>query len=257
MKQIPDKSIDCVICDLPYGSTRAQWDKCLPLDKLWEAYNRIVKDNGAIVLFGNEPFSSFVRMSNVSQYRYDWKWIKNRATGFANSNYRPMKRYEDIMVFSHSYASAGGKNNSMVYNPQGIVEVNKKKKNTKNRYGLIGNNNVNCGENNVLMSNSEYTQKYTNYPDNLLYFDCETKNVHPTQKPVALIEYLVKTYSNYGDTVLDSCMGSGTTGIACKNLNRNFIGIELEKSYFEIAQSRIESVCCTEKFNLENLIYEA
>ena len=106
------------------------------------------------------------------------------------------------------------------------------------------------------MSNSEYTQKYTNYPDNLLYFDCETKNVHPTQKPVALIEYLVKTYSNYGDTVLDNCMGSGTTGIACKNLNRNFIGIELEKSYFEIAQSRIESACCAEKYNWENLMYD-
>ena len=239
MKDIPDGSIDMILCDLPYGETRSKWDKILDFDKLWKHYLRVVTDNGAIVLFGNEPFSSMLRQSQPKYYRYDWKWIKNRATGFANCNYRPMRIYEDIMVFSKANASTGGKNNSMIYNPQGLVEINKAKKNTAKRRGLITYNNNNTSENNLLNGDSQYTQKYTNYPNNLLYFDCEKKYIHPTQKPVSLLEYLIKTYSSEGETVLDNCMGSGSTGVACVNTNRNFIGIELDENYFKIAKERI------------------
>lgn len=239
MSTIPDKSVNLILTDLPYGETRSKWDKILDFDKLWEHYLRVITDNGAIVLFGNEPFSSMLRQSQPNYYRYDWKWVKNRATGFANCNYRPMRAYEDIMVFSKANASAGGKSNPMIYNPQGLIEVNKTKKNTANRKGLISYNNNNLGENNSLNGDSEYVQKYTNYPNNILYFDCEKKYVHPTQKPLELMKYLVLTYSNINDMVLDSCMGSGTTGVACKELNRDFIGIEIDKKYFDIASERI------------------
>lgn len=239
MSTIPDKSVNLILTDLPYGETRSKWDKILDFDKLWEHYLRVITDNGAIVLFGNEPFSSMLRQSQPNYYRYDWKWVKNRATGFANCNYRPMRAYEDIMVFSKANASAGGKSNPMIYNPQGLIEVNKTKKNTANRKGLISYNNNNLGENNSLNGDSEYVQKYTNYPNNILYFDCEKKYVHPTQKPLELMKYLVLTYSNIGDMVLDSCMGSGTTGVACKELNRDFIGIEIDKKYFDIASERM------------------
>lgn len=241
MSTIPDKSVNLILTDLPYGETRSKWDKILDFDKLWEHYLRVITDNGAIVLFGNEPFSSMLRQSQPNYYRYDWKWVKNRATGFANCNYRPMRAYEDIMVFSKANASAGGKSNPMIYNPQGLIEVNKTKKNTANRKGLISYNNNNLGENNSLNGDSEYVQKYTNYPNNILYFDCEKKYVHPTQKPLELMKYLVLTYSNIGDMVLDSCMGSGTTGVACKELNRDFIGIEIDKKYFDIAEQRINN----------------
>lgn len=239
MKNIPNCGVDMILCDLPYGETRSGWDKVIDFDELWLQYLRIIKPNGAIVLFGNEPFSSHLRMSNEQLYRYDWKWVKNRATGFANCNYRPMRAYEDILVFSKANASAGGKNRSMVYNPQGLVPVNLTKRNTDKRKGLVSQNNNNVGEKNQLNSATEYTQKFTNYPSNLLFFDCEKKYVHPTQKPVALLEYLIKTYTNEGETVLDNCMGSGSTGVACVNTGRNFIGMEIEKEYFDIASKRI------------------
>lgn len=239
MKSIPDKSVDLILCDLPYSETRAKWDAVVDIELMWVQYDRIVKDNGAIVLFGNEPFSSRLRMSNPNLYRYDWKWIKNNCTGFANANYRPMRKYEDIMVFSKANASAGGKNNSMTYNPQDIIPINKKTKNKKGRFGSIDDNNVNRGDNNVMNSNSEYVQAYTNYPNNILYFDVETDRFHPTQKPILLLEYLIKTYSNEKCVVLDNTMGSGSTGVACVNTNRKFIGIELDKKYFDIAEKRI------------------
>ena len=151
-----------------------------------------------------------------------------------------MRKYEDIMVFSQANASSGGKSNPMVYNPQGLIEVNRHKKNTSNRFGLIDKDNINRGQDNIINSDSEYVQKFTNYPSNVVEFDCESKYVHPTQKPLALMEYLVKTYSNEGDTVLDFTMGSGTTGVACVNTNRDFIGIEIDQNYFNIAKKRIE-----------------
>ncbi len=239
MADIHDNTIDCIICDLPYGETRSKWDKIINLTDLWAQYLRIIKDNGAIVLFGNEPFSSSLRMSQLDLYRYDWKWVKNRATGFANCNYRPMRQYEDILVFSKANASVGGKANSMTYNPQGLVPSGKVKKNTAKRKGLIGDKNTNVGANNMLNGDSDYVQKYTNYPSNVLTFNCPSKYLHPTQKPLDLVEYLVNTYTNEGDLVLDNCMGSGTTGVACKHLNRRFIGIEIDTDYFDIAKERI------------------
>lgn len=233
---------DAIIADIPYNETRSKWDTEFPLDRMWELLGKLVKPNGAIVLFGNEPYSSKLRLSNIEMYRYDFKWVKNRATGFANANYRPMRRYEDILVFSKAYASAGGKSNPMQYYPQGLVEVNKVKKNTANRKGLITKDNVNCGADNQLMKDSEYTQKYTNYPDNILQFDCERKYVHPTQKPLELMRYLVRTYTKENETVLDFTMGSGTTVLASVLEGRNCVGIELDETYFNIAKERLNGI---------------
>lgn len=233
--------VDCIICDLPYGETRSKWDKIIPFDIMWELVDKLIIDNGAIVLFGNEPFSSQLRCSKLEWYRYDWKWLKNNQTGFANANYRPMRKYEDIMVFSKANASAGGKNNPMKYYPQDLIEVNKVKKNTSKRQGLISYSNNNLGKLNQLSGDSEYVQKYTNYPSNVLSFDVETERVHPTQKPLKLMEYLVKTYTIEGEIVLDFTMGSGSTGVACKLCNREFIGIEADEHYFNVAQSRLNA----------------
>jgi len=239
MKRIESDSVDAIITDPPYAKTRGRWDGVIDLDSMWIELKRIIKSNGAIVLFGNEPFSSKVRCSNLDEYRYDWKWVKNRATGFPNCNYRPMNKYEDIMVFSKANASTGGKKNSMEYYPQNLIASNKIKKNTPKRHGLIQKDTNNVGKNNILMQPTEYVQKYTNYPNNVLNFDCESKYTHPTQKPLLLMEYLIRTYTNEGDTVLDFTMGSGSTGVACKNTNRNFIGIEMNDEYFKIAEQGI------------------
>ena len=246
MKSLPDCSVELVLTDPPYfnsDKTRADWDKNFSFEAFWEEVSRVLKPNGAVVMFGNEPFSSIARLSNQSWYKYDIKWVKNRATGFANANYRPMNKYEDIMVFSPANASAGGKNNPMTYNPQGLIPVNKVKKNSANRQGSIGERTNNLGKNNSLLAEgSSYTQKYTNYPPNVVEFQCDTTHYHPTQKPEALLEYLVLTYSNEGDTVLDCFMGSGSTGVACIHTNRKFIGIELDDKYFEVAEQRCREV---------------
>ena len=231
--------VDMILVDPPYAKTSGKWDVIIPLDEMWNRLDKLIKPNGAVCIFGNEPFSSMVRASNFDDYKYDWKWVKNRATGFANCNYRPMSRYEDIMVFSKANASSGGKKNAMVYNPQGLVPSGKVKKNTPKRHGLIQNDTNNVGKNNKLMQETEYVQKFTNYPNNILEFDCESKYVHPTQKPVALLEYLIKTYTNENEIVLDFTMGSGSCGVACINTNRKFIGIELDKKYFDISINRI------------------
>ena len=232
---------DMILVDPPYKKTRGRWDNIIPINDMWNKVNKLIKSNGAICVFGNEPYSSMVRLGNIENYKYDWKWVKNRATGFANCNYRPMAKYEDIMVFSKANASTGGKNNAMIYKPQGLIVSGKKKKNTPKRHGLIQQDTNNVGKNNALMQDTEYIQKYTNYPNNILEFNCESKYVHPTQKPVDLLEYLIKTYTDEGDLVLDFTMGSGSTGVACLNLNRKFIGIELDKKYFDIAKNKIEN----------------
>ena len=245
MKVLPaiaDQSIGLVLCDLPYDcdKTRAKWDKSLDLDAIFAQYRRIIKPNGAILLFGNEPFSSRLRVQNLDIYKYDIKCVKNIQTGFANANYRPMNNYDDILVFSYANASTGGKANPMVYNPQGLIPVNVTRKNRANRHGLVMAETNNTGENNsLLQEGSEYVQKFTNYPKNVIYFDVEHERFHPTQKPVALLEYLIKTYSNDGDIVLDNCMGSGSTGIAAAKTGREFVGIELDEKYFQIASERI------------------
>ena len=235
MKTIPNNSIDMILCDLPYSTTCCKWDKLIPMDKLWKEYERIIKDNGAIVLFGQEPFSSHLRLSNERMYKYDWKWIKSIPGNFLNCKNSPLKKYEDIMVFSKGTIANGSKR-LMKYNPQGIIEVNLERKNgnrdNKNFNGTIGNRPSRKGN---------YVQKYTNYPINILEYQNET-GLHPTQKPVDLLEYLIKTYTNENDIILDNCMGSGSTGIACMRANRKFIGIELDKNYFNVAKERIENI---------------
>ena len=225
MKRIPNKSIDMILCDLPYGTTACKWDKIIPFEPLWEQYKRVIKDNGAIVLFGTEPFSSNLRVSNLEMYKYDWIWEKPQGVNFAQCNHMPMSVYETISVFGNFGMSKNAKIQP-VYNPQGLIEVNKKKKAKTNTEHRPSDN------------NKDHMQRYSNYPRQIISFASE-RGLHPTQKPVPLMEYLIKTYTNEGETVLDNCMGSGTTGVACKNLNRNFIGMELDDKYFEIAKQRI------------------
>lgn len=217
MKQIPDKSVDAIICDLPYGTTQNKWDSVIPLDLLWNQYKRIC--NGAIVLTAQTPFDKLLGASNLQMLKYEWIWQKSKATGHLNAKKAPMKNHENIIIFYNSFPT---------YNPQGLI----KKETPTIRVGR--DNGSNYGN-----SAKDALQEYENYPKSIIVIPSEGKTVHPTQKPVALMEYLIKTYTNEGDTILDNCMGSGTTGVACKNLNRKFIGIEQDPSYFEIAKGRI------------------
>ena len=232
MKDIPDKSIDMILCDLPYGTTSCKWDVVIPLEPLWEQYNRIIKDNGAIVLFGNEPFSSQLRISNLKMYRYDWYWLKSRSGNFIQANKRPHKRIECISVFYKKQP---------MYNPQKII--NPKGEQTRCKYRLAKQKELFVGQVSTSQEYSAYSEKYEPsklLPISLLDFENDKKPLHPTQKPVALLEYLIKTYTNENETVLDNCMGSGSTGVACVNTGRSFIGIELDENYFNIAKERIE-----------------
>jgi len=232
MKDIPDKSIDMILCDLPYGTTACKWDTVIPFEPLWGQYKRIIKDNGAIVLTASQPFTSALVMSNVKMFKYEWYWVKNRITGFANAKKQPLRNIEDILVFY---------NNHSTYNPQGIVRIDKVCKNGKSVGGESLRTNIkeSANKGSLRTEGKTYIQEFTGYPRQALTDIPEEKKLHPTQKPVALMEYLIKTYTNEGDTVLDNCMGSGTTGVACKNLNRNFIGMEMDDKYFEIASNRI------------------
>jgi len=230
---IEDKSIDAIICDLPYGTTACKWDTIIPFDKLWEQYERIIKDNGAVVLFGSEPFSSALRMSNIKNYKYDWVWEKENSTGFQLANVMPLKLHENILVFSKGFTYPKS-NNKMIYIPQGLIPNNIK----RNKRGSKGGYLTDSG-----CKMDEYVPKFSNYPNSLLRFKRDKEKLHPTQKPVALIEYLVKTYTNEGDTVLDNTMGSGTTNLACIKLNRKSIGIEKEKQYYDVAVRRALEYC--------------
>ena len=221
MKNIKDKSIDMILCDLPYGTTACKWDIIIPFEPLWEQYNRIIKDNGAIVLFGSEPFSTELRHSNLKMFRYDWIWSKNRGTGLFNAKKMPMKSHEIISVFYKSLP---------LYNPQMRTGFKAYKYKQGKQSGAFGISNKEI----ITENNGE------RYPLSVLQFNSTNgKNVHPTQKPVDLLEYLIKTYTNKGETVLDNCMGSGSTGVACINTGRKFIGIEKDENYYEIAKKRI------------------
>ena len=223
-----EKMIDMILCDLPYNVTQNKWDILIPFEKLWEQYNRIIKDKSCIALFGSEPFSSYLRMSNIKMYKYDWVWYKKRATLFQHANKRPMNKYELISIF---YKKAP------TYNPI-FLEGKPYKDNRvirKINSGLLSGNKT--SKISIPIDN-----KGTRYPYNVLENFYESKGVHPTQKPVALLEYLIKTYTNENETVLDNCMGSGSTGVACLNTNRNFIGIEKDDKYFKIAEERINNI---------------
>ena len=241
MKEIPDDSVDLVLCDLPYGTTKCKWDTVIDIKELWGEYRRIIKKpSGVILLFGQQPFTSLLVSSNYDWFKYNIIWKKNKTTQFLLANYRPMKCTEDICVFSMGGAAAASKKKgNMTYNPQGLKPVDIKKKNSKERIGKMLNQSHHLGPNNKLISNSEYTQKFTNYPTELIEFDIEYDTIHETQKPVKLIEHLIRTYSNEGEFVLDNTMGSGTTGIGCVNTKRKFLGIELNDLYFKLATHRI------------------
>ena len=226
MNNIPDKSIDMILCDLPYGTTKCKWDIVIPLDKLWEQYNRIIKDKGAILLFGSEPFSSKLRISNLRMYKYDLIWKKTKAQGFLNSKKMPLKDYENICVFYKRLP---------VYNPQGIIYGNFQN-DRKSKYSK--------GED-IYGKEKEFGISHmSNFPKQIIEFSNPSGKgqLHPTQKPVDLLEYLIKTYTQDGEVILDNCMGSGSTGVASLNLHRKFIGIELDENYFNIAKERIEKV---------------
>ena len=227
MKDIPDGSIDMVLCDLPYGSTCCAWDVIIPFAPLWEQYKRIIKSNGVIALFGSEPFSSYLRTSNIKMYKYDWVWDKTTGLGFLDSKHRPLKQHELISVFAQGGCSNGSKLR-MEYNPQGLIPTEQKNRNSPS---------------NILNSEPkkriELNTEYTNYPKSILRFAREV-GLHPTQKPVALCEYLIRTYTNEGETVLDNCAGSGTTGVACQNTGRNYILMEKEQRFIDIIKERLE-----------------
>ena len=233
MKQIPDGSVDMVMTDPPYGTTACKWDSIIPLEPMWEQLKRVIKPNGAICLCCGEPFSSFLRMSAVDIYKYDWVWKKERGTNFLNFKHQPSKETEDVAVFG-LMASSYSKKGSMTYFPQ-----MRKGKAYSQKQGYVGD--AVARDKSTRENNKEIVTENTGtrYPSNVLEFKNE-KGLHPTQKPVALMEYLIKTYTNDGGTVLDFTMGSGTTGVACVNLKRDFIGIEMDDKYFEIAKARIE-----------------
>lgn len=241
MKKIPDKSTDCIICDLPYGTTASTWDKIIDSKKLWEQYNRILKSTGTIVLFANGLFTPRVMLSNLNDYKYRWVWLKKNSTNFVHAKNRPMTKSEDILVFSKGamgHKSQLG-NKRMTYNPQGLIPVNKIRKSGKSNF-----TNTLAGKR--PSHKDEFLVEYTNYPTDILENFPEVNpniKLHTNEKPIPLLEYLVKTYTNENDIVLDNCMGSGSTGVACINTNRKFIGIEKEEKYFNIAKERIEKAC--------------
>jgi len=241
MKLIKDCSIDLILCDLPYGTTRCKWDCVIDIDKLWLEYKRIIKKpHGVICLFGDQPFTSRLIAGNYEWFKYDITWHKNKTTQYLLANYRPMKCKEDILLFSPGGAAAASRNKgNMTYNPQGLIPKNVKKVNSQKKIGKMLNQEHHLGKNNKLISNKPYEQKFTNYPKNIINYDIESNTEHETQKPVKLIEHLIKTYSNENDIVLDNTMGSGTTGIGCINTNRKFIGIELKEEYYHMAYDRI------------------
>lgn len=213
---IKSKSVNLILCDLPYGTTWEKWDSVLDIHKLWEQYNRIIADNGAVVLFSSQPFTTALISSNYKNYKYTWYWVKDNKGNYLNVKRQPMRQVEEINVF-----------NKHNYYPQGLIPFNK---------------NVNKGDRaktTMLNYKSDYFQENTGYPSNVLYFGLDRNNKHSTAKPLDLIKYLVKTYSKEDDIVMDNCMGSNTTGLACKELNRQYIGIEKEKKYYDISVKRI------------------
>lgn len=226
MKNIPDKSVDMILCDLPFGTTKNKWDLIIPLDKLWTEYRRIIKDNGAIVLFAQTPFDKVLGVSNLKMLRYEWIWEKTLATGHLNAKKMPMKSHENILVFYKKLPT---------YNPQ--KTTGHKPVNSYTKHRGAGSN---YGKTKTGISGGGSTERY---PRSVQLFksDKQKSTLHPTQKPVALLQYLIETYTNKGELVLDNCMGSGSTGIACLNTNRKFIGIEKDAKYFDIACNRIYS----------------
>lgn len=236
MKEIPDKSVDMILCDLPYGTTACKWDTIIPFESLWEQYERIIKDNGAIVLTASQPFTSSLVMSNPKMFKCEWIYKKRCASNFAQAKYMPMKEHESVLVFGK------GKVN---YYP--IKEERKGSGKERAKYSYSDKSRHKCGEfvgrfKGNYDKDKDSGNEELRYPSSVQEFNNRAsgdRGLHPTQKPVALLEYLIKTYTKENDVVLDNCMGSGSTGVACQNTNRNFIGFELDEKYFEIAKERL------------------
>lgn len=223
MEKIPNKSIDMILCDLPYGSTKNWWDTVIPLEELWKEYERIIKDNGAIVLTAQPPFDKVLAVSNMKLFRYEWIWAKTHATGFLNANKMPLKAHENILVFYKKLPE---------FHPQktgGHDPVHYFKKHTSDG--------TNYGETKKGVEGGGSTERF---PLDIIVFSKDTPKIHPTQKPIALFEYLISSYTNPGDIIMDNCMGSGTTAVAARNLGRRWIGFEIDKGYIEIANKRLE-----------------
>ena len=232
-----DMKIDMILCDLPFGTTASNWDKAIPAKSLWERYKKLISDNGSIVLFASGQFMPYLLSSNLNMFKYQWVWVKNNSTNFVHAKNRPMTKCEYILVFSKApmghVSQLGDKR--MIYNPQGLIECNKKIKAGKGRFGTI------AGER--PSHKSEFVREYTNYPNDVLLDFPETpasKKLHTNEKPIKLLEYLVKTYTNGGQLVMDNTMGVGSTCIACQNVHRKFIGIELDEKYYNIAVERLQ-----------------
>ncbi len=223
MKEIPAGSVDMILADPPYGTTQNKWDSVIPFEPMWEQYRRLIKNSGVIALFGSEPFTSRLICSNLKEFKYNWIWQKNKCTGFLNAKKQPLNDHETISVFYKKQCT---------YNPQMTTAEKVYKR------GFVVQQSDNYGEQKSFLQ----ADNGLRYPKRIQYFDNNftREQLHPTQKPVALLEYLIKTYTNEGDIVLDNTMGSGTTGVACVNLNREFIGIELDENYFKIAEKRIK-----------------
>lgn len=222
MNLLPDASVDMVLTDLPYGTTAGYWDVLIPFDDLWKQLNRVVKPNGAIVMTAAQPFTTQLINSNPKAFRYCWYWIKNQATGFPFAKVQPLRCVEDVVVFYRK---------KPVYNPQGLIALDKPRKVSGKKLKASS----------VYRSGSlakESVQYFTNYPKNVLTFPCQREGLHPTQKPVALFEYFIRTYTNEGDLVLDCCMGSGTTKVACRNTGRDYIGFEIDTEFYNTAVAR-------------------
>lgn len=228
MCKIKDKSVDLVLADLPYGTTQCKWDSIIPFKPLWEQYERIIKDDGAIVLTASQPFTSKLIVSNIELFKYCWYWEKSTPTNFLNANYQPLKKHEDICVFSKANASWSGRKNSMKYFPQDLIAIDK-----INRRGSSGKNYMHSGKENI--------QKFTNYPTTKLSFKSDSKKYHSTQKPVALIRYIMRTYSNIGDLVLDNASGSGTLAIAAIEEDRNYICFERDYDIWKKSIERVDN----------------
>ena len=220
MKEIESGSVDMVLADVPYGTTQCKWDSIIPLEPMWEQLRRITKPNGAIVMTASQPFTSVLVCSNMDMFSYEWVWVKSKITGVLNAKKMPVRKHECVLVFCDNKCTG-------TYNAQGLVK--------KGTITKQGGNSENYGS----RSSSDYIQEFTNWPRDVLDIKSEGKTVHPTQKPVALMEYLIKTYTNEGETVLDFTIGSGSTGVAARNLGRKFIGIEMDERYFEVAKGRI------------------
>jgi len=233
MKQIPSKSIDMILCDLPYGTTRNKWDSIISLDEMWKQYERIIKDNGAIVLTAQTPFDKVLGVSNIKYLKYEWIWVKQQGTGFLNSKKMPLKATENILVFYKKPPT---------YNPQMRTGF-------KPYICKSGKGSSNYGKQEQIVTKSDGER----YPLNWIEFSYDKEKKHPTQKPVSLFEYLIKTYTNEGDLVLDNCAGSGTTGVACKNTGRNFILIEMTPDYIPIIEART-GVKCEDKVEVKEVI---